>query len=101
MSQTSNGADFFVFASLMLGGFLFYFLPYFIGKTRGVQHTALLFLGNLIFGVSILGWFAALVYACVGASRAQQRDAARQVVYVLCDAATLPPTIEGRRQPTF
>lgn len=46
-----------------------YFLPSIIGWRRRVAHGGLLFFGNFLFGVSIGGWFVALVYALCGQTR--------------------------------
>lgn len=63
--NADQGAGF-ILLLVLLG---FYFLPWVIGFSRGVAHPWLLFLGNLLFGVSVVGWFIALVYAV-----ASQRD---------------------------
>lgn len=43
----------------------FYFLPSVIAMTRDAQHGGSIFLINLLFGWTILGWIAALIWACV------------------------------------
>lgn len=57
-------------AGLILLGLaaLLYFLPAIIGWTRCVKHKGLLLVGNLLFGVSVVGWFVALVYAVASQS---------------------------------
>jgi hypothetical protein len=42
-----------------------YFLPLIIAKIRRTQHGAGIFWVNLIFGWTILGWIAALIWALV------------------------------------
>jgi hypothetical protein len=52
----------FVFvAALVLG---FYFLPVIIAGQRDSQHYGAIFWVNLLFGWTILGWLAALIWAC-------------------------------------
>jgi hypothetical protein len=46
-----------------------YFIPYAVGRSRGIAHTTLLFWANLLFAGTVLGWFILLVYACAAESR--------------------------------
>jgi len=41
----------------------FYFLPFLIARTRRTEHSRGIFWVNLLFGWTILGWFAALIWA--------------------------------------
>jgi Superinfection immunity protein len=53
-----------VFWGLIFVGLGFiYMLPTIVGWHRGVRHLFLLFLGNVLFGTSGIGWFVALGYA--------------------------------------
>lgn len=44
---------------------LFYFLPAVIANQRDTDHLGSIFLINLLFGWTILGWIAALIWAIV------------------------------------
>ncbi len=56
----------------------FYLVPTLIAETRGAKHAGSIFAINLLFGWTILGWIAALIWACVedqapaGESRARR-----------------------------
>jgi Superinfection immunity protein/Protein of unknown function (DUF2510) len=41
-----------------------YFLPFVIGEIRGVPHVGSIFVINLFFGWSVIGWVVALAMAC-------------------------------------
>lgn len=43
----------------------FYFLPFAICRQRETLHSNQIFLVNLLFGWTILGWIAALIWAVV------------------------------------
>lgn len=43
--------------------------PTVIGVIRGVKHPWLLFIGNMLFAWTVLGWFIALVYAAASEAR--------------------------------
>jgi T4 superinfection immunity protein len=58
----------------MAGGFglvlfilaaIFYFIPTVIACKRNAGHTGTIFLINLLFGWTVLGWIAALIWAVV------------------------------------
>lgn len=44
---------------------VFYLLPSVIAGQRKTQHGGAIFFINLIFGWTVLGWIAALIWACV------------------------------------
>lgn len=44
---------------------LFYFLPTWIAMTRNPEHRSAIEFLNLLFGWTILGWIAALIWAIV------------------------------------
>lgn len=46
---------------------IFYFLPSVIAGTRNANHQGAIFFINLLFGWTILGWIAALIWAIVEA----------------------------------
>ncbi len=48
-----------------------YFLPALIGRKRGISSGGALFVVNLLFGWSGIGWFICLLWAATGATRAQ------------------------------
>jgi len=52
----------FVFIFLAL---VFYFIPSFIATLRDAQHSRMIFLINLVFGWTVLGWIASLIWAIV------------------------------------
>ncbi|HEY2920885.1 MAG TPA: superinfection immunity protein [Candidatus Binatia bacterium] len=56
----------------MLGGLLllslilaFYFLPVIIAAKLETKHEGMIFLINIVFGWTVLGWIAALIWAIV------------------------------------
>lgn len=69
-----------------------YFVPTFIAYGRGIKHRFLLLLGNLLFGLSVIGWFAALVYAWIGELDDGKREPA---------SWTITPPRFNRSEPTF
>ncbi len=40
-----------------------YFIPAIVARTREVEHFGVIFLVNIFFGWTVLGWFAALIWA--------------------------------------
>lgn len=53
---------------MILGlAFIFYMLPAIIANTRHTGHQFSIFVVNLVFGWTILGWIAALIWAVVEA----------------------------------
>jgi len=54
-------------------GLLLYFLPTVIGMFRGHDNTFAIFLTNLIFGWTGIGWFVALIWSFT-AIRRRVRD---------------------------
>ena len=55
-----------IFAVAAIFAFLaLFFLPTIIGSRRSVPYIGLLAMGNMLFGFTGIGWFAAFVYACV------------------------------------
>jgi hypothetical protein len=53
--------------TFVVGGFIltFYFMPTVIASLRHSQHTGTIFIVNLVFGWTVLGWLAALIWAIV------------------------------------
>src|SRR6185437_15385625 len=49
----------------------FYLLPFIIGRRRDISTVGALFIVNLIFGWTLVGWFGCLLWAAVGATKAQ------------------------------
>lgn len=56
----------FLFVLLTL---VFYFIPSVIANQRNAQHSGMIFLIHLVFGWTVLGWIAALVWAIVEAPK--------------------------------
>ena len=56
---------------LMLAAIGLYMFPYVIGRQRDVATSGALFVVNLLFGWTVLGWFGCLIWAACGATRAQ------------------------------
>jgi Superinfection immunity protein len=50
-------------------GLALYFLPTLIARSRDVASTGGIFLANLLFGWTMLGWIACLVWAMAGTTR--------------------------------
>lgn len=42
---------------------IFYFIPAIIASERGTKHGVMIFAINLLFGWTVLGWIAALIWA--------------------------------------
>ena len=47
----------------------FYFLPFIVALMRSSKRTAGIFVLNLVFGLTILGWFGALIWALASDTR--------------------------------
>jgi hypothetical protein len=56
-----------MFGGLFLLGLIlaFYFLPAIIAAKRETKHEGMIFLINIVFGWTVLGWIAALIWAIV------------------------------------
>ena len=52
-------------ALIVTFGLLFYFTSLVVSTTRKVQYDGAIILINLIFGWTVLGWIAALIWAVV------------------------------------
>jgi hypothetical protein len=57
----SGSAGFIIILAILA----FYFLPSIIGKIRNCAHVGVIFAINFVFGWTILGWIAALIWAIV------------------------------------
>lgn len=55
----------------LTGALALYFLPLIIGNNRHLRAQFALFLVNLLFGWTLLGWFACLIWAATGNTREQ------------------------------
>ena len=44
---------------------VFYLLPIIISATRSTEHQGMIFFINILFGWTVLGWIAALIWAIV------------------------------------
>ncbi|MGD9850152.1 MAG: superinfection immunity protein [Nitrospirales bacterium] len=55
--------EFFLFALVVLAALALYFLPTGIAVDRKHRNTAPIFLVNLLFGVTLIGWAVALIWA--------------------------------------
>lgn len=73
MAQSSVGDSGAAIAGLaiVLACIALYFLPAIIGSKRRINASGALFLVNLLFGWTVLGWFLCLIWAASGATRAQ------------------------------
>jgi len=61
LQALANSAAFWVLLMMVLCAI--YLLPTFIGAIRGVDQLALVFLVNLIGGITFVGWPAAMILA--------------------------------------
>lgn len=52
-----------IFAIILLVGMLFCFAPTIVANEKMHKQTNLIFLVNLVFGFTIIGWIAALIWA--------------------------------------
>ncbi|MPZ77983.1 MAG: superinfection immunity protein [Deltaproteobacteria bacterium] len=48
---------------LIVGGFPLYILPFIIARIRGAEHRTGILWVNLLFGWTVLGWLAALIWS--------------------------------------
>ena len=64
----------------------FYFLPILIALARGLASAGPLFFVNLFFGWTLIGWFVCLLWAAIGATKAQD-----DFYRVQATAAGVPP----------
>ncbi len=58
------GAGIFVIVGLVIAAILITFLPAFIAKRNGHEHTVIIFIVCFLFGWTCLAWVAMLVWAC-------------------------------------
>lgn len=68
MSEMASGAMLLI---VVVFGLMAYFLPYILGKLRGVSNPDLLFMVNLWLGWTLLGWLVCLIWAALGQSQDQ------------------------------
>ena len=61
---------------IVMIGITFYFLPSIIQEARGARHGSAIFLVNLLFGWTILGWIAALIWAITERTEAASHTSA-------------------------
>jgi hypothetical protein len=54
--------------SLIAGSIAFYFIPYIVGSSRRIENRFLLFITNLLFGWTVVGWFGCLLWAALAQS---------------------------------
>jgi type II secretory pathway component PulF len=67
------GAVMMIGVLIMLAGALLYFIPTAAAQYRKSSNTTTVFLVNLIFGWTVIGWIAALILAFSGDSGEQVR----------------------------
>lgn len=63
---------------LIVIGAIFYLLPTAIASIRRAEHHFAIFLVNVLFGWTILGWFAVLVWAVVERPQEIKEDRASE-----------------------
>lgn len=62
--QLGQGLGAFILLVVLAGGLLLaYFLPALVANSRGHRNTAAIFVLNLFFGWTFVGWCAALVWS--------------------------------------
>ncbi|MBV9656086.1 MAG: superinfection immunity protein [Acetobacteraceae bacterium] len=69
--MSADGASVAVGIILILAGVSIYLLPFSIGCRRKLSSLGALFFVNVFFGWTLLGWFACLIWAAAGATKAQ------------------------------
>ena len=62
--------------TIFVAAFVVYFLPWLIADRRGCQASAGIKIVNFLFGVTVVGWGLALVWAVTGKTRDQQAQEA-------------------------
>ena len=55
--------------ALLLVLLLLYFLPTFVCMMRGSTNGGTVFIVNLLFGLTLIGWAVALIIACVSQTK--------------------------------
>ena len=50
-----------------------YFIPAMVGKGRDINSGGALFLVNLLFGWTLIGWFICIIWAVAGATKSQDK----------------------------
>jgi hypothetical protein len=60
---------------LVVGALALYFLPAIISSQRNAAHGGGIFVVNLLFGWTIIGWIAALIWACTDSPESGARRA--------------------------
>ncbi|WP_158258227.1 superinfection immunity protein [Rhodopila globiformis] len=65
--------------AILAAALVLYFLPVLMGRQRDVSTIQGLALVNLLLGWTVVGWLACLIWAAVGATRAQDAFYRKQV----------------------
>lgn len=72
------------FMLLILAG-IFYFIPTAISKQRDTEHDGMIFFINLVFGWTVLGWIAALIWAIVEKPKVHECPSCKSPVAVAAE----------------
>ncbi|HWH76829.1 MAG TPA: superinfection immunity protein [Candidatus Binatus sp.] len=71
LANTGDGGLAFIALLLVAFGIFVYFLPAIIGAKRQVTASGFLFIINLLFGWSVIGWIVCVLWAVCGQTKAQ------------------------------
>jgi len=69
MQGVAFDAGFLLYSAAVAAGAFFYFLPTFIASGRDASSKNMIFVLNLLLGVTIIGWIAAFIWASVDKPR--------------------------------
>jgi len=78
-ASNGDGAALVAVLLMLAIGVPLYFLPAIIGSKRQVNNSGWLFVVNLLFGLSGVGWIVCLLWAVCGQTQAQDAYWRRQV----------------------
>ena len=77
---------------LLLFALACYFLPTFVAAMRGKAHgTGGVFIVNLALGWTVVGWFAAFIWACSGTTQTEKRREEQRHRELLAVMGQVPP----------
>lgn len=59
---------------IIIGIVVFYMLPTVIAHLRNHESCSSVAILNVMFGWTVLGWLAVLIYACAGSQKVSQKE---------------------------
>jgi hypothetical protein len=66
-------------AAAVVGAVALYFAPSIVAFRRGTEASGWIFILNLLFGLTLIGWVLPLLWAYVGRTHRDRRDTQRMI----------------------